>query len=225
MDILNLPTKRNMLLARQRLALARIGYDLLDKKRQVLARELAVVQGRLIDARENLHSAIKHAYDTLSFALMEIGHEMAVEVSNSIPKNTRGDIFFRSIMGAEMLLVNIPPEDTGPWQNGETDYNLNNTTTSLDNAVLAWKEALRHIIALGVIENEIYQLNIHTLKTQKRANALGNVTIPKYELRVRYIQDQLEERERDEMARLKVVKNRFMTSFEVSGKVSCKAKL
>ena len=47
-------------------------------------------------------------------------------------------------------------------------------------------------------------------KTQKRANALSNITIPKYEKLSREIQDYLEEKEREEFTRQKVVKKNRM---------------
>ena len=43
-------------------------------------------------------------------------------------------------------------------------------------------------------------------KTQKRANALKNITIPRYEALTKDIQNALEEKEREEFTRLKVIK-------------------
>ena len=45
-------------------------------------------------------------------------------------------------------------------------------------------------------------------KTQKRANALKNITIPSYEALVKTIENALEEKEREEFTRLKVIKSR-----------------
>ena len=201
MDTLNFPTKRNLLLARQRLALARKGYDLLDKKRQVLAKELAAIQVQAQQIQQGLHKALGRAQDALDIAFMDMGRERVERVCHSTPKSATVEILFRSIMGVEVPLVN---------SKNATDliyYKLSDTTMSLDETILAWREARAIIIAWSAIENTIHQLNLHIKKTQKRANALGNITIPKYEARIKYIQEQLEERERDELARLKLIKS------------------
>ena len=56
------------------------------------------------------------------------------------------------------------------------------------------------------VENAAYRLAINIKKTQKRANALKNITIPKYEELTKSISNALEEKEREEFTRLKVIK-------------------
>ena len=205
MDTLNFPTKRNLLLAKQRLALARKGYDLLDKKRQVLINELAQVQMQAKQTREDLLNAVSKAHKALAIAHMEMGRERVQNISHGIQKNATVEVLLRSIMGVELPLVNRKPKMS------YICYKLDNTTISFDEAVLAWQEALQHIISNAAIENTIHRLQLHIKKTQKRANALGNITIPKYEARIKFIQERLEERERDELARLKLAKNQRQT--------------
>jgi len=219
MDTLNFPTKRNLLLARSRLALARKGYDLLDKKRLVLIQELGVTQGQANHIWEELLSALQKAKTTLSFAYMEMGQDRVRSVSSSIPKNTVVGVSSRSIMGAELPLMK--DEDIGYSKNignlqhngylqPSLSYNLHETTSSLDETALAWQQARQLIVAWAAIENTLHILNLHIKKTQKRANALGNITIPKYEAQIKYIEERLEERERDELARLKLVKSKTL---------------
>ena len=200
MDTLSLPTRKNLLLARNRLALARKGYDLLDKKRQVLINELANIQAQAKEARKALQKSIHKAHEALGIAQMEIGRERVESICRHAPKKFSIQLSFRSIMGVELPMVNIENAFSTIY------YELHETTVSLDEAVLAWKDAAKHIIAWAGIENTIYRLNINVRKTQKRANALSNITIPQYEARIKYIQERLEERERDELARLKLAK-------------------
>ncbi len=61
-------------------------------------------------------------------------------------------------------------------------------------------------IRLAQIETAAYRLAYNIKKTQKRANALQNITIPKYEMLSKSIQSALEEKEREEFTRLKVIK-------------------
>jgi len=224
MDPLNFPTKRNLLLTRDRLILARKGYDLLDKKRQVLINELRAVQEQAKLDWKRLNEALDKAYKALHIAEIEMGakklcwlinysrHGDSQYISHNSEyispiltgtEQSNNRIFFRNIMGVELPLAN--QEDIFH----PAFYMLHNTTVSVDEAILAWKEARQFIISWAAIENTMYRLSLHIKKTQKRANALGNITIPKYEARIKYIEEQLEERGRDELARLKLVKQKI----------------
>ncbi|MCL2500476.1 MAG: V-type ATP synthase subunit D [Defluviitaleaceae bacterium] len=90
----------------------------------------------------------------------------------------------------------------------EPRYSLAGTTASLDEAFLTWQRAKKTLVILFGALERIHYLTQGIRKAQKKAAALGNVTIPTYEARIRYIQSQLEERTRDELARLKAVKSR-----------------
>ena len=57
-----------------------------------------------------------------------------------------------------------------------------------------------------MVENSAYRLASNIKKTQKRANALKNITIPPYEQLTKDISNALEEQEREEFTRLKVIK-------------------
>ncbi|MCL2216623.1 MAG: hypothetical protein FWB91_06325 [Defluviitaleaceae bacterium] len=85
-------------------------------------------------------------------------------------------------------------------------YDLSETAASLDEAFCVWREVLTKIQELADAEAKIRRLAALIRRTRKRAAALRNVTIPKYEARIKYISEQLEERERDEMVRLKTAK-------------------
>ena len=58
MDPRTFPTKGNLMLAKNSLALARQGYDLMDKKRNILIRELM----NLIDEARGIQDEIDTAF-------------------------------------------------------------------------------------------------------------------------------------------------------------------
>ena len=58
-------------------------------------------------------------------------------------------------------------------------------------------------------ENSIFSLAKALEKTQKLLNALENVIIPQYKDNIRFILSTLEEREREEFAKLKKVKEKM----------------
>ena len=61
-------------------------------------------------------------------------------------------------------------------------------------------------MVLAEVDSSVYRLADAISKTQKRANALKNIVIPRYEAEIREISDQLEEKEREEFSRMKVIK-------------------
>jgi V/A-type H+-transporting ATPase subunit D len=61
---------------------------------------------------------------------------------------------------------------------------------------------------LAQVETTAYKLSLEIKKTQKSANALDKIQIPRLKGEIKYIQDTIEEKEREEFFRLKKVKNR-----------------
>ena len=59
---------------------------------------------------------------------------------------------------------------------------------------------------LAEIENSVCRLADAVEKTQKRSNALNNIMIPRLEETVKFITQALDEKEREEFSRLKVIK-------------------
>lgn len=103
-------------------------------------------------------------------------------------------------MGTEIPLVKWERSDTKP------NYAFYSTRESLDIAKACFEKVKQLTINLSMIENAAYRLATNIKKTQKRANALKNITIPYYEGLSTSIQNSLEEKEREEFTRLKVIK-------------------
>ena len=83
---------------------------------------------------------------------------------------------------------------------------FNGTSSALDEASVKFNEVKVMTVKLTEIENAVYRLAMNIKKTQKRANALENITIPLYDKLSKDIQNALEEKEREEHTRLKIIK-------------------
>jgi V/A-type H+-transporting ATPase subunit D len=206
MDPNTFPTKGNLILAKNSLSLAGQGYELMDKKRNILIRELL----ELIDKAKNIQSEIdvtfSEAYLALQKANIEMGIRNVEDLSSTVPEENSIVIKQRSIMGTEIPLVEFNESDNKP------SYSFYDTKISLDEAVSRFKKVKELTLRLAMIENSAYRLAANIKKTQKRANALKNITIPYYTDLVHDIQNSLEEREREEFTRLKVIKQRRSNS-------------
>ncbi len=194
------PTKGNLIVAKNTLALSKVGYALLDKKRNILIREMM----NLIDEAKSLQSKIEstftNAYSALEQANIDVGIETVEKIGYAIDVDDRLDIKFRSVMGVEIPIVVLPDEKMKP------EYGMKNTASSLDEAVSSFVKVKYMTKQLAQIETSVFRLADSIKKTQKRANALKNIMIPRYEEETKNIQNALDEKEREEFSRLKVIK-------------------
>lgn len=194
------PTKGNLILAKNSLALARQGFELMDKKRNILIRELMELIDEASDIQSEIDSTFTAAYQALQKANIEMGIHNVEELSYTVPVEDSIAVKLRSIMGTEIPLVEYESTSDSPA------YSFYNTRLSLDEACSHFKKVKALTIRLSMIENSAYRLANSIKKTQKRANALQNITIPTYETLSKDIQNALEEKEREEFTRLKVIK-------------------
>ena len=86
------------------------------------------------------------------------------------------------------------------------NFGFGGTNSDFDEACFLFRKVKELTVKLAQIENSHNRLSEAVAKTQKRSNALSNIMIPKFEETVRYISADLDEKEREEFSRLKVVK-------------------
>ncbi len=201
MDLNSFPTKGNLILAKNSLALATQGYGLMDKKRNILLRELMGLIEKAKSIQSEIDTTFQTAYKALQKANIELGIRFVEEIADSIPVETSVKIKVRSIMGTEIPLVEY---DTAAPE--KPLYSFYSTSDSLDEACRAFQKVKELTLELSMVETSAYRLADSIKKTQKRANALKNITIPAYQTLVKNISDALEEKDREEFTRLKVLK-------------------
>ena len=194
------PTKGNLLNMQKSLALAQLGYELLDKKRNILIREMMNLVEQAKDIQTQIDETFRAAYSALQKANMELGIDFVQQISHTVPIENSIRIKTRSVMGTEIPLVEYDKTTNVPT------YAYYSTKVSLDEAKVAFEKVKELSIRLSMVENSAIRLANNIKKTQKRANALKNITIPKFEALTRDITNALEEKEREEFTRLKVIK-------------------
>lgn len=200
MDPNTFPTKGNLMLAKNSLALSRQGYELMDKKRNILIRELMDLIEQATDIQREIDVTFTSAYQALQKANIQMGIHEVEALSLRIPVENSISIKRRSVMGTEIPKVEYERKELKPA------YPFYGTKMSLDEACEKFQKVKELAIRLAQIETSAYRLAYNIKKTQKRANALQNITIPKYEMLAKSIQSALEEKEREEFTRLKVIK-------------------
>lgn len=192
------PTKGNLINTKKSLQLAKLGYELLDRKRNILIRELMQLINTAKEIRGTIEQTYNEAYSALQKANMTIG--IVDDIAEAMPIENSLKISHRSVMGCEIPQVSIDNKRL------TLDYGFKYTNSNFDNAVISFYKVKQMTAKLAEVENSVYRLANAIKKTQTRANALKNIVIPKYENIVKFISNSLEEKEREDFSRMKVIK-------------------
>ena len=194
-------TKGNLISTQRSLALAKTGYELMDKKRNILIREMMLLVDKATSIQSEIDKVFSEAYASLIEANLSSG--VIQSIAEAVPVENGVRIRTKSVMGVEVPLVTLEEnrEETVP-------YGLMETDAALDNAYSKFERVKELCVTLSEIENSVYRLAIAIKKTQGRANSLKNIVIPRQEATVKFIVNTLEEKEREEFSRMKIIKNR-----------------
>lgn len=192
------PTKANLMSTKKSLDLAKLGYELMDRKRNILVREMMLLIDEASDLQSKVSATYENAYSALKKAYITLGN--CRDFAENVPVDNSLEVDFRSVMGVELPVIKIGQKQES------VSYGLQNTNSMLDEAYLRFGEVKQLMARLAEIENCVYRLADAISKTQKRANALDNILIPQFEQTVKFISDALEEKEREDFSRLKVTK-------------------
>ena len=192
------PTKGNLIASKKTLSLSTMGYDLMDKKRNILIREMM----GLVDQAKQLRDEVDAIYDQAFAALRNANITLGdiAEIAESVPLDDGITIGYRSVMGVDIPTIHLEKRPL------ELSYGLYDSNSQLDYAFLCFQKVKEITVTLAEIENAAAGLSDAIVKTQRRANALKNVVIPNLESTVKYISDSLDEKDREEFSRLKVIK-------------------
>lgn len=192
------PTKGNLLATKKSLALATMGFELMDKKRHILIREMMGLISQASALRDEIGVTFQQAYQSLQQANVTMG--LIQPYTLDVPVEEGLSISHRSVMGVDLPILRLEEQPLTPT------YGMIQTNSALDMAVVNFHRVKRLTVTLAEIENSVYRLSVAIKKTQKRANALKNIIIPRFEETQKFISDALEEKEREEFSRLKVIK-------------------
>lgn len=195
-------TKTNLISAKSTLDLSLKGFELLDKKRNVLIMSMMSFIDKAEEVQNKVSVVFREAYEALQSANITMGIANVVQISQSVPEVEDFNILNKSIMGVEI------PEIKYEKQPLERYYSFYHTNTAMDVALKKFQEVRELLYELSEIEDSVYKLAMEVKRTQKRANALQNIQIPKYKGIVKAITDVLEEKEREDFFRLKVTKKK-----------------
>lgn len=198
------PTRMELINLRRRKRLAERGLALLKEKRDALVMELLSLakeyQSLMLEVREKLEKALSQ----LALTRARMGAYKLNEVIVSLRPQVTIEVKSRNIMGVTTPVFKII-QLTGT---SAPPYNLLGTTAFLDEAVKAFREAFTSVIRLAEVQAVARRIAEEVEKAKRRVNALENIVIPTIERNIKAIELYLDERAREDIFRLRLLKKK-----------------
>jgi len=174
---------------------------ILDDKRKVLLKNIEEMITEAQKTRGGIWEPLQDIYQSVNESYLSLGVATVDSVAQSTPGVMEVDSDVKRVVDVTIPVLSVTEKDTK-----SIPYGFADTNASIDRGAKLIKDLLPKICKAAEYENSIFSLAKALEKTQKLLNALENVIIPQYKQRVRFILATLEEREREEFARLKKVK-------------------
>jgi len=174
---------------------------ILDDKRKVLLKNIEEMITEAQKTRGGIWEPLQDIYQSVNESYLSLGVATVDSVAQSTPGVMEVESDVKRVVDVTIPVLSVTEKDTK-----SIPYGFADTNASIDRGAKLIKDLLPKICKAAEYENSIFSLAKALEKTQKLLNALENVIIPQYKQRVRFILATLEEREREEFARLKKVK-------------------
>jgi len=196
------PTRMELLSIRKKLTLAEKGHNLLEQKRDTLVERFFSVIDTRNDLVKELDTLFEEAFQSLIQAQMILGEHQVDRISELSPAAGELEFTKDNIMG-----VKIPKMDDSSFSiPKEPSYGMTESCAKLDDGQQQFRSIVKKVLTLADLEGGIKSLAVEIEKTKRRVNVLENNLIPKLKATQKYIEMQLEEREREDFFRRKRIK-------------------
>lgn len=199
-------TRMELLRLKTRIKLAERGHDLLKEKRDSLIMEFFNAIAEIKAARDVVGTTVTEAFSSMTQAKMIMGPARVIEFAYSSNLQASLDISTRSMMGVRVPVLSVKQHFP------ELPYSLSDTSARLDSMSTKFAAALKMIVRLAEIESTVKRLALEIERTKRRVSALETVVIPRLEATVQFVKLALEEREREDFYRIKLVKERISSN-------------
>jgi V/A-type H+-transporting ATPase subunit D len=195
-------TRMDLMKTKNKMRLATKGHKLLKEKRDALITEFFKVVDKAKGIRGELSETLVHGRTNLIKAKALAGTPEIQSIAESTPPSKEIEFSFRNIMG-----VKIPQIVEGEKTEG-MKYTLVFMTPKLEEAMVNFSAASQQLIRLIESEETVRRVGSEIKKVKRRTNALEYLLIPNLDFTRKYIEFRLQEIERENFFRLKVIKRK-----------------
>ncbi len=199
------PTRTEMITRRAQIRLAEQGAQLLRGKREALVREFLSELRRYTEARGELARALTAAGQSLIRALAIDGSETLASVALASRRGVEVDLAERNIWGTRIVEVKTAWRPDPAAAHRPTPIGASART---EDATERFEAVLERVIAVAPLDRKMHRLAEEIRKTTRRVNAVEQRLLPELREQVHYIRGVLDQREREDIFRLKRLKKK-----------------
>jgi V/A-type H+-transporting ATPase subunit D len=197
------PTRKNLMAIEDRIELSERGHDTLEKKRDGLIMEFQDILDQAQDVRSNLAEDYETAQRRINMARAMEGDVAVRGAAAALKEHPELTTESKNIMG-----VVVPQIESSKVKKtlDERGYGILGTSSRIDEAAEAYEELLESIILAAEVETAMKKMLDEIERTKRRVNALEFKVLPDLKTNQEYIEQKLEEQEREEIFRMKKIK-------------------
>lgn len=196
------PTKANLMKAKSQLDLINEGYDILDKKRKALIGQYNAKINQRNELNSIVNSSIKDVKKNIKKAIVTTGEDRLKSIALSVPIDNSISLKEKKFMQTRIFEIDFDEKKL------DLSYSLNLTNSLFDEALISLNDVKDKVYKLAELDTTIKNLDTEIKKTSKKVNSLEKVQIPNYQSIIKSISSQIEEREREEFSKTKMVKDK-----------------
>ncbi|MGB9964596.1 V-type ATP synthase subunit D [Halobacterium sp. CBA1126] len=197
------PTRKNLMEIEDRIELSERGHDTLEQKRDGLIMEFMDILDQAQDVRDDLEANYETAQKKINMARAMEGDMSVRGAAAALEEHPEITVESRNIMG-----VVVPQIESSKVKKSldERGYGILGTSARIDEAAEAYEELLESIVLAAEVETAMKKMLREIETTKRRVNALEFKLLPELYEGQEYIEQKLEEQEREEIFRMKKVK-------------------
>lgn len=203
MSVRNVATKTNLMNLSRELEFARLGYELLDQKRNILVLELLAMVDQASDFEKQVQKALAKAFSSFEQSVLNGGKLQLMNVTGAVDISSSISLRQRKVMGVRLPVVETEFHENPPY------FSPAGTSFWVDDSIEGFKDALKLMGRLAELKVSIFRLAKEVKRTIRKVNALERIAIPELDIAVKQIRDRLEENEREMFTLMKLVKTRL----------------
>jgi V/A-type H+-transporting ATPase subunit D len=199
------PTRKNLMAIEDRIELSERGHDTLEQKRDGLIMEFMDILDQAQDVRSDLSADYERAQRKINMARAMEGDVAVRGAAAALKEHPEITTQSKNIMGVVVPQIESSRVKKSLDQRG---YGLLGSSARIDEAADAYEELLETIILAAEVETAMKKMLEEIETTKRRVNALEFKLLPDLYENQEYIEQKLEEQEREEIFRLKKIKNK-----------------
>jgi V/A-type H+-transporting ATPase subunit D len=198
------PTRMELMRLKAQIRLAEQGRDLLRQKMDALIQEFFKILSTVSDSREELEQVSQAADLALMIAEATDDPVTLRSASFATRRSITVDITGKNIMGVPVPVIEKKRVSKNMLERG---YGIITTSARIDETAERYEVELDLLIKLAEVETAMRRLGSEIQMNRRRVNALEQILIPELQGQAKYIENAIEEREREDLFRLKKVKS------------------